>query len=69
MNRSWTKLIEDSKHRAAERMMLSAKEPQDHSQSISVDLPISEYLARIERKGGKKVGPAGPQKLSPKRKK
>jgi len=69
MNRSWNKLIENSKQRAAERMMLSTKEPQNRAQGISVDIPVSEYLAKIERKNGKKGSPAGPHKLSPKRKK
>jgi hypothetical protein len=61
MNRSWKKLIEDSKQRAAERMMLSTKEPQDHSEPISVDLPVSNYLAKIGRQGGKKGGPVIPK--------
>ena len=69
MKRSNKKLLEDSNQLVPDRMMLPTKEPQDHSQRISVDLPVSIYLDKIERDRGKKGGPAGSSKLSPKRKK
>jgi len=63
------KLPEDANQRATETAGFSTKEPQDQSQPVSVDLPVSEYLAKTRRKGGLTGGKARAKKVPAKKRK
>lgn len=64
MSGSRKRLPTDPNQLAAEIVRRSTEEPQEQPAPRS---PISEYLAEIGRKGGKKGGPARKKALSPKR--
>ena len=64
MRRS-SKLPKDVNQRAAEIVRLSTEKTEPQAERS----PISEYLAKIGSKGGKKGGPARAKKLSPTKRK
>jgi hypothetical protein len=61
-----SKLPKDSNQRAAEIVRLSTEKTQEPTPERD---PVSEYLAKIGKKGGLKGGKARAEKLSAKRRK
>ena len=67
MRRSSKPLPKDPNQLAAEIVRLSTEEPTD--EPLHARSPVSEYLAKIGRKGGLKGGKARAKKLSAKERK